>query len=213
VSAAGTKVQRGRVGLGASAAAVVLIACLCATGSSLSGTLLGTRAGRQAALQGRVLLDRARAVAGEPVKGVVLLTDTTKKPVTVETCAADGWLEVGLEGHNVAFGASSLLIGCKPSVRIWPGVNRFPITILTTYMSCVPPGSQSIGPTTICVPAGKSRLPTGALSEAYAEPALPPGTYHTKVILVGLPPASVPPVAVVLTAPRHQTTAAAGSQR
>jgi hypothetical protein len=203
VSAAATKVQRRRVGLGASVAAVVLIACLCATGGSLSGALLATHAGRQAPLQGRVLLDRAWAVSGEPIKGVVLLTDTTKKPVTVETCAANGWLEVGLDGHNVAFSASSLLIGCKPSVRIWPGVNRFPITILTTYLSCVPPGSQSAVPTAICVPTGKSRSSTGALSETYAEPALPAGTYHTKVILVGLPPTSVPPVAVLLTAPRH----------
>ena len=78
VSAAGTKAQRRRAGLGASAAAVVLIACLCATGGSLSGALLATHAGRQAPLQGRVLLDRAWAASGEPTKGVVLLTDTTK---------------------------------------------------------------------------------------------------------------------------------------
>jgi hypothetical protein len=206
----GAKVQRRRARLGTSAAAVVLIACLCATGSSLSAALLATGAGR---LQGRVLLDQARAVAGEPIKGTVLLTNTTKLPVTVEACAANGWLEVGLQGHGIAFGASSLLMNCKPSVRIWPGVNRFPVTILTTYRSCVPPGSQSAAPTATCVPIGKTRSQTGALSEDYALPPLPPGTYHTKVILVGLPPASVPAVAVVLAAPRQEKASAPGSER
>jgi hypothetical protein len=46
----------------------------------------------------RVILAQNRAVAGHPIKGTVVLINTTARHITVDTCAANGWLAVGLHG-------------------------------------------------------------------------------------------------------------------
>jgi len=126
-----------------------------------------------------VSLATRRAVAGTPIKGTAILTNTTKTPITVETCAANGWLRVGLVNRTIGFNPAFTLIGCAPSVVLRPGVNRFPITVLTRYQSCLQPGGQSITPVPPCLPASSPGL--------NALPPLPAGRYSTKTVTVGLP--------------------------
>jgi hypothetical protein len=134
----------------------------------------------KAAITIRVELERTRVVAGTPIKGTAVLTNGGTKAMLVQQCATDGWLAVGLANKKIQFSPAFALVGCPPSVVLKPGPNRFPVTVITTYGSCLQPGGQS----TIFVP---NCLPLGS-SEPL--PPLPPGRYSTKVITMGLPPST-----------------------
>jgi hypothetical protein len=121
----------------------------------------------------RITLDHTRVVAGTAIKGEAVLTNTTSKAITVESCAADGWFEVGLVNSNVGFDPANPLIVCRPSVQLSPGPNRFPLTVVTTYQGCAQLGGSA---TTDDPPCATDGLPP-----------LPVGSYSTKVITSGLP--------------------------
>jgi hypothetical protein len=134
-------------------------------------------------------LARTTLTAGTPLKGVALFTNTTAHSITVDQCALDGWLAVGLVNEKISFEPVSPAIACAPSVRLAPGADRFKITIATIYLSCVPP-SISEGSTSItCTP--------------YGPPPLPAGRYRTKIVVTGLPTTTQlpPPTTVTLLAP------------
>lgn len=118
-------------------------------------------------------LHKDHVVAGQSIRGTVLLTNPTSRTITVKSCAKDGWLQVGLKGHGYTYGAISLLIGCPPSIRLTPGANRFSVTVLTRYQGCLQPGGQSVAPIHKCTPSGP--------------PALPSGKYSTIIDITGIP--------------------------
>ena len=127
-------------------------------------------------VQVRVVLAQHRAVAGHPIKGSVILTNTTARPITVDTCAENGWLAVGLSGSVNSFPFTHTLVGCAPTVRLDPGDNRFPVTVITTYAGCTQPQPAGGASPTLAMPT----------CTVAGSPPLPPGIYSTKVDLVGL---------------------------
>ena len=133
--------------------------------------------------------------AGQPIAGTVVLTNTTSKRVLVNACAEDGWLQVGLKGKGYSYAPNSLLINCAPTIELRPGKNRFPITVLTVYESCLQPGGSSVTPMPRCVLIGG----TGRTEQ----PPLPPGKYETSVFISGLSNLTQTPnrIAVSLTRP------------
>ena len=132
----------------------------------LAGTC--TTAGASTALSPpikvHVSLDRHRAVAGQSIKGSVVLTNTTAKDITVETCARNGWLTVGLSGRVNAYSFVHTAIGCVPTTRIVPGPNRFGVTVNTTFVSCTQPRPCGNPPTPTSRPA-----PSGSASSPWWE--------------------------------------------
>ena len=141
-----------------------------------------------------VSLDRHRAVAGQSIKGSVVLTNTTAKDITVETCARNGWLTVGLSGRVNAYSFVHTTIGCLPTTRIVPGPNRFGVTVDTTFTSCTQPQ-----------PAGNPPTPTSPTCTVSGLPPLPGGRYSTTVDVVGLTGLTQRPnrVVVELDSPKH----------
>jgi hypothetical protein len=137
------------------------------------------------ALNLRITLTRTRTPAGTPIQGTAIFTNRTSAPVSVDTCAADGWLDVGLSSHTVPYAPAYSAIACTPSVWLAVGVTRTPFTVLTTYQGC----SQS-GP-------GSSRYPPCDPGDRL--PSLPAGTYHTDVITSGLPATTRAPNVVTVT--------------
>ena len=133
----------------------------------------GASGSSSAPIKVRVALHQSRVVAGQPIKGTVILTNTTSRKITVESCAQNGWLQVGLRGRGYTYQASSTLIACPPSIRLVPGANRFPVTVLTTYESCLQPGGESVTSLPACTSIGP--------------PPLPAGRYSTTVFIMGLP--------------------------
>jgi PASTA domain len=135
-------------------------------------------------------------VAGHSIKGMVVLTNTTTKRITVQTCADDGWLEVGLTGHVDSYPFGNALIACAATVRLAPGPNRFPVTVLTTYASCTQPQPAS----------GSTPTPTTPTCTVAGPPPLPAGRYATKLNLIGLGGLTQAPnrVLVSLSKPRHE---------
>jgi hypothetical protein len=144
----------------------------------------------------KVDLSHHRVVAGHSIKGTVVLTNTTKKPITVNTCAANGWLNVGLKGPAYTDLPINALIACAPTVRLAPGINRFPVSVITTYSGCVEP--QPSGPST----ATKST----PICTVDGPPPLPAGSYSTEVAIVGLTGLTRRPnrLAVRLTKPKNE---------
>ena len=129
-----------------------------------------------------VAVAKTSVVAGTPIHGVAILTNTSSKSVTVKSCAANGWLFVGVANAQIPFGAASTAVACAPSVHLKPGANRFAVTIITTYSEC----SQVKNP----------NVPRCTKSGA---PPLPKGVYKTSVIVVGLPPGTPSPRAITVT--------------
>jgi hypothetical protein len=120
----------------------------------------------------RIALERTRVHAGTSIPGTATFENTTSMDIVVGTCAKDGWLDVGLVGNGITFDPAHIQIACAASVHLAPGTSRFPVTVSTTYGGCSPPGtSNSMFPS--CIPTGV--------------PPLPPETYRTSIVTVGLP--------------------------
>ena len=153
------------------------------------GGVAGASGPSSAPIKVRVALQHSHVVAGQPVMGTVVLINTTSKQITVESCAQNGWLQVGLKGRGYTYQASSTLVACPPTIRLAPGANRFPVTVLTTYESCLQPGGESV-----------TSLPS---STSTGPPPLPAGRYSTTVFIMGLPHLTEParPVTVTLRRP------------
>jgi hypothetical protein len=138
-------------------------------------------------IQVRISLHHTRVVAGHSVLGTVTLTNTTMRRISVESCALNRWLQVGLKGDGYAYRASSSMIACPPSIWLAPGANRFPVTVSTTYDRCLTFRKESVTispPCTVPLPAQK---------------------YSTTIFIVGLAHKTGPPrTATVTLLPRRE---------
>ena len=134
----------------------------------------------------RVRLDHTTVKAGTSINGEVTLVNTTTGDIAVETCAADGWLDVGLTGHGVTFAPVHIQIACLPTVQLLPGTTRSPVTVLTSYNGCAPPGDPIADP---AVPRCVADVP----------PPLPVGRYRVDVVTTGLPADLSGPNALTVT--------------
>jgi hypothetical protein len=136
--------------------------------SILLGTSVAAGATGRSPVTIRIDLDATTVMAGRAIHGTALLTNTSDKTILVESCAVDGWLDVGLSNKNVSYEPIDPLIACAPSVKLRPGVNSFPVTVQTRYQVCF----KKHG-TPRCTKTGM--------------PSLPKGTYHVDVVTAGLP--------------------------
>jgi hypothetical protein len=131
------------------------------------------------------VLDQTRVVAGTTIRGVALLTNETGHTVTIQACATDAWLLIGLSNSRIPFNPITPTVACPPSVKLAPGLNRVPITVLTTYVACTRTKSSATPQLPACLRTG--------------QPPLPPGSYVTKTLIVGLPRGSQVPEAIHVT--------------
>lgn len=137
----------------------------------------------------RILLRQTRVTAGQTITGFAAINNKSSKPITVEACALDGWIYVGLTNKTITYDPAVATVACEPTVQLHPGVNGFPIEVLTIFLHC---GGKPV--TLNDPPCGRNGIPP-----------LPAGHYTTKVITFGLPartPAPAP-IAVTLVAPKH----------
>jgi|GEM_PF-1610374 len=134
----------------------------------------------------QVTLAHTTVQAGTSIKGEVRIVNTTTRDITVETCAADGWLDMGLTSHGITFAPAHIQIACLPTVQLQPGTVRFPVTVITSYNGCAPPSAS------ISSQAVPQCLPTGP-------PALPAGRYRVDVVTTGLPAELSGPNVLVVT--------------
>lgn len=122
----------------------------------------------------RVILSHTKVTAGTSIKGTVLLTNGSSRRILVDTCAGDGWLEVGLKSPTYSPTFPRATVACAPSLYLKPGVNRYPATVLTTYESCLQQ------------PEGRSLVSIPPCLDGKGLPPLPAGRYVTTVSIVGL---------------------------
>jgi len=176
---------------------VVAISSASGSGGSQTGTVVDTvlhtirratpaETATRSPLALRIRLDHTTVKAGTSIKGEVTLANTTTGDIAVETCAADGWLDVGLTGHGVTFAPVHIQIACPPNVQLPPGTTRAPVTVLTSYNGCAPPGDPTSDP---AAPRCVANVP----------PPLPVGRYRVDVVTTGLPPDLSGPNALTVT--------------
>ena len=136
-------------------------------------------------LTDRVELSRNRVVSGQPISGTLVVTSKAPTPINLtKTCRPDFQVVIG-NGSITPNPGFAAVCGLQP-FYIQPGTNRFPITVITTYLGCEQPGGSSAIPTPTCVKNGP--------------PPLPPGVYHTILFGSGATPLPEPaPVVVTLT--------------
>lgn len=163
----------------------LLTGCGTANGAHPSRTALQS-ASTSYPISVELILNRSRVPNGTPILGRAVLTNRGSTAVTVEQCAIDGWLFTGLANSHIPFDPAVSSVACRPSVKLVPGKNRFPIRILTTYESCLQASGQSVVHVPLCMVG--NRLPP-----------LPPGTYETKVVIFGLPSGTAMPRSINVT--------------
>jgi hypothetical protein len=141
-----------------------------------------------------VSLQHTKVAAGTVIPGVATLTNNTVKTITVETCAWNGWLDVGLTTPSIPYRPGNGAVGCPPTVHLKPGRNHFAIKIWTTYLACTPHRTavSQKEDLPLCVPRGMPALPAGHYVTSIAASGLPPNTSMPKPTAVTLlPPTGV----------------------
>lgn len=138
-----------------------------------------TSGGREPSVRVALHLDRTVVPAdGTPIVGEAVVTNTTRATITVETCQpppsrSDAWLFVGLANATISYNPAVATPACAPSIKLHPGANDFPITVMTTFQSCTQSPARATRQHPACTRLGP--------------PSLPPGTYTTRVLTYGLP--------------------------
>jgi hypothetical protein len=125
--------------------------------------------------------------AGPIIRGEAIVTNTTRQTITVKDCRANDWpiFALARAGTNITSGPAIDGVGCpsQADIRLKPGPNRFPISLLTTY--------------DICQPEATAQAPKCGPDNQV--PLLPAGSYHTKSFIDGLPGQDVHVDEVTLT--------------
>lgn len=167
---------------------VLAIVALAAFGLSACGP--GTAGEVRPPVVVTLALQHDRVAAGSAISGVATFTNTTARSITVETCAANGWVDVGLSSPAIHYQAIDGGVACRPSVHLAPGPNRFKVTVSTTYQACTThnnPVSNEEGEPP-CGPVGMPALPVGHYATSVVMTGLPSGTSGPKPIAVTLLP-------------------------
>jgi hypothetical protein len=148
-------------------------------GTFTTGGAVGASRSPRSSLTIRIDLDHTRVPAGTTIKGVAVVTNTTHGSVSLDTCAANPWLAVGLADGKHSYLPAFAGVECLKTLMLEPGSHRFPITVLTTYDEC----TQTTAPSTVAEPLCLASLGS---STRNIIPPLPAGRYFTKVVTVGL---------------------------
>jgi hypothetical protein len=176
--------RRGRrlVPLGAAVIVLSLLAPAVGAAGAHNGLL---RASPE--LRDRIELNSTRVLAGPRLHGTLVVTNRGRRPINLtRRCRPD--FAVALTNGSVAPDVAFAFVCTNAPFVISPGTTRFPLTVATTYSSCLQPGGSSTKSMPSCLAGG-------------IFPPLPPGRY--RAVLVGdqiaLP--APRPVAVTLLAP------------
>jgi hypothetical protein len=173
-----------RVALAAIASAIVLSSCGGAQPRAL-------RHAATVPVSVRLTFASTTVDVGSPLQGVATVTNNTSRDILVTRCSQGRWLTVGIATSRWTYLPVRGAVACAPSVRLVPGENRFPFSVITTYRICGREfwrhGQLVRRPTAPqCMVGG-------------ARPPLPDGYYVTRTIVNGLPAGTRPPSPVHVT--------------
>jgi hypothetical protein len=152
-------------------------------------TSVGASSDHTSSISIRVSLDRTEVIAGRPIQVVVLITNSSKRPVVIQECGPVGWITIGIGNRRVPFLHVVPTSLCFGSFALKPGVTRFRVSVGTTYVVCsqVSP-SRSPGEPVCLHPTSHPEMPP-----------LPRGKYHTVFLAPGLPRGTATPAQIDVT--------------
>jgi len=169
----------------ASLAAVVVLVSLLTTAAGASGSKNGLL-GASPILHDRIELDSTQVVAGHPMRGTLVVTNSGSSPINLTRRCYPGFL-IELTNKHIPPQVSFNFDCVNRPFLIPPGTSRFDMTILTTQ-GCTASGGTSATPIPTCPPGG-------------GLPALPPGQYRAVLVGDGVALPAPRPVPVTLLAP------------
>jgi len=123
-------------------------------------------------------LSRYRVPAGQSISGNLVVSSKASTAINLTTQCRPQF-QVVISNIGITQRPVFTRMCSNGPLIIKPGVNRFPITVVTSYFECVQPGGTSVTPIPECTASG---LP----------PPLPPGIYFTTLIGSGATPLPEP---------------------
>jgi hypothetical protein len=162
---------------------IFLLAATAVATLSLQGAGAGAAGTPQGTVTAVMHLDHLTMRPGPPDWGVVVVTNRSGRVLHIHGCANRGGLVAGLVSSRVTYNPSPPLRGCHQVTTIGAGATTFRTWVATTYQNCGIRGQPA------CTGFGLSDLP--------------PGTYHVRFPLAGLPMTTdvVLPARVTVLAP------------
>jgi hypothetical protein len=141
-------------------------------------------------------LGSTRVQAGRSIDGTLVVTSRAHAPINLtQECKPS--FGVALENAAIHQGLAFTASCTSEPFIINPGSNRFPLTVITTYLGCIEPGGSSFAE-----PGDSSTTPFPRCTSAGATPPLPPGRYSA--VLSGSGDLALPqPKPVVVTLLPH----------
>ena len=137
------------------------------------------------ALRDRIELDSTHGVAGERLRGTLVVTNRGSRPINLTHRCRPGFL-IELTNRHVAPQVSFAMDCVNRPFLIEPGTTRFPMKIFTKE-GCSAAGGPSAQSGPACPATG-------------GEPALPPGRYRAVLVGDGVALPAPAPVTVTLVA-------------
>ncbi|MFZ2056989.1 MAG: hypothetical protein WAV54_06240 [Acidimicrobiales bacterium] len=171
---------------------VVLLAVACSTAQTTPTTALhgpSSSVGLLPAspqLRTRIVLGSTRVKAGTPIQGTLFVTNHSSSAINLtENCRPQ--YEVALMNARFPPEYGFFLSCLGVPLLIHPGVNRLPIEVRTTYMSCTEtPSTASASSIPRCTATGLPPMPDGRYEAVLVGEELPlPAPVPVTVTLVG----------------------------
>jgi hypothetical protein len=123
-------------------------------------------------------LSRDRAPAGQSISGDLVVTSKAAAAINL-TSQCRPQFEVVINNAAITQRPVFTRMCSNGPLIIKPGINRFPITVVTSYFECVQAGVSSVSSIPECTASG-------------SPPPLPPGVYHTTLVGSGATPLPEP---------------------
>ena len=171
---------------------VALLAAACSTAQTTPTTPLhglSSSVGLSAAspqLRTRIELDSTRVKAGTPIHGTLVVTNHSSSAINLtKRCRPQYEVTLTNSRFPPEYG---FFDSCEDApFLIHPGVNRLPIEVRTTYMSCTEtPSTGSVSSIPKCTATGFPPMPDGRYEAILAGQELPlPAPVPATVTLVG----------------------------
>jgi hypothetical protein len=147
-------------------------------------------------LTDRLELGSTRVQAGRSIDGTLVVSSRAHAPINLtQECKPS--FGVALENAAIHQGLAFTASCTSEPFLIIPGINRLPVTVITTYLGCIEAGGSSF-----TEPGDSSTTPFPRCTSGGATPPLPPGRYSA--VLSGSGELALPqpkPIVVTLSPP------------
>lgn len=111
-------------------------------------------------VEDRVVLTKSKVRAGTSITGTLIVTNASPVPINLTLrCRPDFAVVIS---NPIIKQEPAFTTPCSSQpMFLHAGANRYPVSVTTTYLSCLQPGGRSVAPIRECTKEGPPPLPAG----------------------------------------------------